>query len=61
MSAKRHPEGKRAKQDLLSEILDFGEDTSQETTPAFSEKIRKVKAQIDELQERITRLTQRTR
>ncbi len=60
MAASRNPAQKRAHKDLLSDILDFGPDTTSNESPDLTERIRKVKEKIEEINERITRLTTRT-
>ncbi len=60
MAATRNPGGNRSEKDLLSEILDFGQETAPETEPDLTERIRRVKAKIEEINERIARLAQRT-
>jgi len=60
MAAIRNPAGNRpGKVDIVTEILDFGQDSIVEATPDLTERIRKVKAKIEEINERIARLTQR--
>lgn len=60
MGASRHPGQKRPAKDLLSDILDFGPDSPTPESPDLTERIRKVKEKIEEINERITRLTTRT-
>jgi len=55
MAAHRDPNSKQ--RDLLSEILDFGPEMDAEGTPDLTERIRKVKEKIEEINERIARLT----
>lgn len=60
MAAERYPRDGKLKRDLWSDVLDFGFDS---TVPAasggLSERIRKVKEKIEELNQRIQRLTTR--
>jgi TolA-binding protein len=60
VAAQRNPGDGKNKKDLLSEVLDFGVDSQEEESPGLSDRIRKVKEKIDELNERIHRLTTRT-
>ncbi len=60
MAAIRNSAGNRpGKVDIVTEILDFGQDSTVVATPDLTERIRKVKAKIEEINERIARLTQR--
>jgi TolA-binding protein len=60
MAAIRNPAGNRTeKVDIVTEILDFGQDSAVDEVPDLTERIRKVKAKIEEINERIARLTQR--
>ena len=60
MAAHRNRNGNRPEKDLITEILDFGQDSATETTPDLTERIRRVKAKIEEINERIARLALRT-
>jgi TolA-binding protein len=59
MAAERHPRDGKARRDLLSEALDFGFDAPEPVANGLSERIRKVKEKIEELNQRIQRLTTR--
>ncbi len=60
MAAERYPRDGKTRRDFLSEALDFGFEPL-EPTPngGLSERIRKVKEKIEELNQRIQRLTTR--
>ena len=60
MAAHRYLTGKRPSKDLLSEVLDFGQENAPTEPTEISERIRKVKEKIEEINERIARLTTRT-
>jgi hypothetical protein len=59
MPAHRNLDGKRPSVDLMTEILDFGQETAADSQPDLTERIRRVKAKIEEINERIARLTHR--
>lgn len=57
MPAHRYPADKRGRKDPLSEMLDFGTEAPPPPSPDLSERIRKVKEKIEEINQRIQRLT----
>jgi len=60
MAAHRYLGNKRPTKDLLSEVLDFGQENTATEPTEISERIRKVKEKIEEINERIARLTTRS-
>ncbi len=59
MGAHRFPLGKNGQsKDPFSDLLDFGPETP-EASPDLTERIRKVKEKIEEINQRIARLTTR--
>lgn len=61
MAAHRRPFNKQPTRDLLTEILDFGPENTPTPSPDLSDRIRKVKEKIEEINQRIARLTGATK